>query len=162
MKNLRQTPGPVVGLVILVVAIAIKQAGVGVGTADPEIGIRGSSVRPATGVVVVSMNDARSESANARAEAGTMFSERCAVCHGQNGDGRGPGADNLNPKPVDFRDRKWQRSVSDAKIAKAIVYGGPSVGLSESMAANPDLETQPGLVAALVDHVRRLGDRQKH
>ena len=56
---------------------------------------------------------------------------------GPNGDGKGPGAANLNPKPVDFRNRKWQRSVSDEKIAKAIVYGGPAVGLSSVDGGEP-------------------------
>ena len=83
------------------------------------------------------------------------------MCHGQNGDGKGPASESLDPKPVDFRDRKWQRSVTDEKIAKAIVYGGPAVGLSASMAANPDLETRPGVVAALVKHIRTLGDGKK-
>jgi hypothetical protein len=96
-------------------------------------------------------------SANARAEAEVMFGERCATCHGQNGDGKGPAALNLNPKPADFRDPNWQHSVTDEKITKAIVYGGTAVGLSASMWANPDLETQPNVVAALVEHIRKLG-----
>jgi mono/diheme cytochrome c family protein len=90
-----------------------------------------------------------------------MFGDRCAVCHGPNGDGKGPGAANLNPKPIDFRDRKWQRSVTNEKITKAIVYGGPAVGLSSSMAANPDLEAQPSVVAALVAHIRSLAGKRK-
>jgi mono/diheme cytochrome c family protein len=97
----------------------------------------------------------------ARIAATSLFGDRCAVCHGPNGDGKGPGAANLNPKPVDFRDRKWQRSVTNEKIAKAIVYGGPAVGLSSSMAANPDLEPQPGVVAALVEHIRSLATKRK-
>jgi hypothetical protein len=104
---------------------------------------------------------ARAASADTPTDANSMFSDRCAVCHGQNGDGKGPASESLDPKPVDFRDRKWQRSVTDAKIAKAIVYGGPAVGLSASMTANPDLETQPGVVAALVKHIRTLGDGKK-
>lgn len=93
----------------------------------------------------------------ARAAADAMFGDRCAVCHGPEGDGQGPGAANLNPKPIDFHNRKWQRSITDAAIAKAIVYGGPAVGLSPSMAANPDLETQPDVVAALIERIRGLG-----
>jgi hypothetical protein len=62
---------------------------------------------------------------------------------------------------VDFRNRKWQRTVTDETIAKVIVYGGPAVGLSSSMAANPDLETQPGVVAALVEHIRSLASKRK-
>jgi mono/diheme cytochrome c family protein len=98
---------------------------------------------------------------DARATATALFGDRCAVCHGANGDGKGPGASNLNPKPVDFRNPKWQRSVSNEKIAKAIVYGGPAVGLSAAMAANPDLEAQPSVVAALVEHIRGLASKQK-
>ena len=101
-------------------------------------------------------------SSSARATATDLFGDRCAVCHGADGDGKGPGAANLNPKPVDFRDRKWQRSVTDEKITKAIVYGGPAVGLSAAMAANPDLESQPQVVAALVEHIRSLASRPKH
>jgi len=89
-----------------------------------------------------------------------MFGDRCSVCHGENGDGKGPGAGSLNPKPINFRDRKWQRSVSNAKIARAIVSGGAAVGLSAAMAPNPDLE--PGVVAALVDYIRALGDKPGH
>ena len=99
-------------------------------------------------------------SESARTEAESLFADRCAVCHGLDGDGKGPVAASLNPKPVDFRDRKWQRSVTDEKIAKAIVYGGPAVGLSLSMAANPDLESRPAVVAALVEHIRSLAGKQ--
>lgn len=107
------------------------------------------------------MSGAPAISESARATAASLFGDRCAVCHGQNGDGKGPGAANLNPKPVDFRNRKWQRSVTDEKITKAIVYGGPAVGLSAAMAANPDLEAQPTVVAALVDHIRSLAGKRK-
>jgi mono/diheme cytochrome c family protein len=93
----------------------------------------------------------------ARDAANSIFAERCAVCHGDDGGGAGPGAANLNPKPQNFRSRKWQKSMSDDQIAKIIVNGGSSVGLSASMAANPDLEGQPDVVAALVERVRKFG-----
>jgi mono/diheme cytochrome c family protein len=93
----------------------------------------------------------------ARAEAADIFDSRCVACHGPEGHGDGPAASNLNPKPRDFHSRKWQKSIDDATIARAIVYGGSSVGVSGEMAANPDLEDEPGVVAALVEHVRGLG-----
>ena len=96
-------------------------------------------------------------SGEARAQAESIFGERCAVCHGDNGEGNGPGAGNLNPKPVNFHNQKWQRSISDERIAKAIVYGGQAVGVSASMAPNPDLESKPEIVAALVERIRKLG-----
>jgi mono/diheme cytochrome c family protein len=112
-------------------------------------------------VMTVASNGVGSIPPEARSTAESMFGDRCAVCHGPNGDGKGPGVANLNPKPIDFRDRKWQQSVSDEKITKAIVYGGPAVGLSAEMAANPDLETQPAVVAALVEHIRNLAGKRK-
>jgi mono/diheme cytochrome c family protein len=93
----------------------------------------------------------------ARAQAADIFDSRCVACHGTEGHGDGPAASNLNRKPRDFHNRKWQKSIDDATIARAIVYGGSAVGVSGEMAANPDLEDEPGVVAALVEHVRGLG-----
>jgi mono/diheme cytochrome c family protein len=92
----------------------------------------------------------------AREAASQIFEERCSSCHGPKGRGDGPAAENLKPRPRDFQNRRWQKSVSDAEIAKAIVYGGSSVGLSGEMAPNPDLETEPAIVGALVERVRKL------
>jgi mono/diheme cytochrome c family protein len=93
----------------------------------------------------------------AREEAESIYGERCAACHGDTGDGNGPGAANLNPRPVNFHNREWQRSIGDSQIAKAIIDGGQAVGLSASMAPNPDLEGKPGVVAALVQRIRNYG-----
>ena len=48
--------------------------------------------------------------------------------------------------------------MSDERIATIIVNGGTSVGLSASMASNPDLEGQPDVVAALIEHIRKFGE----
>jgi mono/diheme cytochrome c family protein len=94
---------------------------------------------------------------DAREEAKQIFGMRCSACHGPEGRGDGPAASALGKKPVSFHDRKWQRSVSNQQIAKVIIYGGPSVGLSQEMSANPDLENKPSVVAALIERVRALG-----
>jgi mono/diheme cytochrome c family protein len=93
----------------------------------------------------------------ARAQAADIFESRCVACHGLDGHGDGPAAANLNPRPRDFHDPKWQKSIDDTTIARAIVSGGQAVGVSVEMAANPDLEDEPAVVAALVEHVRGLG-----
>ncbi len=90
----------------------------------------------------------------ARAEARRVWTDRCAVCHGVGGRGDGPGAKLLPVKPRDFVDEAWQASVDDAHIAKVIVDGGRSVGLDTNMAANPDLQSKPEVVDALVELVR--------
>lgn len=95
--------------------------------------------------------------ADVRAQADEIFSSRCAACHGDQGRGNGPASGNLKPRPIDFHNRKWQKSVTNESIAHAIIYGGKSVGLSAEMAANPDLEDEPAVVAALVERIRHYG-----
>lgn len=95
--------------------------------------------------------------AGADDEAKALLSDRCAICHGENGDGHGPGAPSLVPPPKDFHNRKWQKSVTDKTLATAIVQGGPAVGLSPSMPGNPDLVNSPDVVAAIVKQIRAWG-----
>lgn len=92
-----------------------------------------------------------------RAEAADLFAKRCAACHGPNGEGNGPAAAGLNPKPRNYHDKAWQASTTDEEIEKAIVYGGSAVGKSPIMAANPDLQSKPGVVTALREKVREFG-----
>ena len=92
-----------------------------------------------------------------KAAADEIYGERCAACHGADGSGKGPASASLKPPPANFQDKKWQQSVSDETIAKAIVEGGASLGLSNQMMPNPDLEDQSGVVKALVARVRSYG-----
>lgn len=101
--------------------------------------------------------DGAAISADVRSQADDIFSTRCAACHGDQGRGNGPAAANLKAKPIDFHSRKWQKSVTNDSIAHAIIYGGKSVGLSGEMAANPDLEDEPAVVAALIARIRGYG-----
>jgi mono/diheme cytochrome c family protein len=94
--------------------------------------------------------------ATAQAEAEKIFSERCVTCHGANGAGDGPASASLVPKPRNFQDPAWQKSVSDEHIEQIVQYGGAAVGKSAAMPANPDLTSKPAVVAALRAHVRSL------
>ena len=83
-----------------------------------------------------------------------VFSTRCATCHGPSGHGDGPAAQALNPKPRNYTDPAWQKSVTDEQIKKTIVEGGAAVGKSPLMAANPDLADKPVVLEGLVKIVR--------
>jgi mono/diheme cytochrome c family protein len=83
-----------------------------------------------------------------------IFSTRCATCHGQDGKGDGPAAQALNPKPRNYSDPEWQKSVTDAQIKKTIVEGGAAVGKSPLMAPNADLADKPVVLDELVKIVR--------
>ena len=93
------------------------------------------------------------------AEAKEMFNTRCAPCHGTSGKGDGPGAAALNPKPRDYSDAAWQKSVTDDQLRKTIVMGGAAVGKSPIMPGSPDLEAKPDVVNGLVKIVRGFGGK---
>jgi mono/diheme cytochrome c family protein len=89
-----------------------------------------------------------------KAEAQEIFATRCSTCHGTEGRGDGPGAAALNPKPRDYTNADWQKSVTDDHIRTIIVQGGPSVGKSPLMPPNPDLASKPEVVNELLKIVR--------
>lgn len=91
-----------------------------------------------------------------RTQAKEIFASRCTPCHGPTGKGDGAASAALTPKPRDFGDAEWQKSVTDDHIEKIISYGGAAVGKSPAMPPNPDLADKP-VVKALREHVRNLG-----
>ena len=106
--------------------------------------------------LIASLASAEEIPAAAKAEADTVWQQRCSTCHGPGGKGDGPAAAALTPKPRDFTSADWQKSVTDEHIEKVIVEGGQAVGLSMLMTANPDLASKPDVVKALRAHVRSL------
>ena len=90
-------------------------------------------------------------------EAQKMFKIRCAVCHGTGGKGDGPGSAALNPKPRNYTDKEWQKSVTDEQIRNTILMGGAAVGKSPNMPASPDLQSKPQVLDGLVQVVRSFG-----
>lgn len=97
---------------------------------------------------------ASASAANGDAEAKTIFEQRCTACHGASGRGDGAAAAQLTPKPRDYTNVDWQKSVKDDDLKKVIIKGGKAVGKSELMPPNPDLETKPAVVDGLVKIVR--------
>jgi mono/diheme cytochrome c family protein len=89
-------------------------------------------------------------------EAKEIFASRCTTCHGADGKGDGPAAAALNPKPRDFTDAAWQKTLSDEAIDKIIIGGGAAVGKSPMMPPNPDLANKPDVVKGLRVLVRGL------
>ncbi|MFQ5894677.1 MAG: c-type cytochrome [Nitrospinota bacterium] len=59
-----------------------------------------------------------------------LYGIHCVVCHGDAGDGDGPTASSLDPRPRDFRDGSIMDKRTDAELLRVIRDGGPSVGKS--------------------------------
>lgn len=63
------------------------------------------------------------------------FTTVCATCHGANGQGDGPGAAALDPKPANFTDPAFWADRADEELITAIRDGGAAVGRSPLMPA---------------------------
>ncbi len=95
------------------------------------------------GTAVAQVEDSGPESVGspATARSGQQFDARaafnttCSVCHGKAGDGNGPGAAALDPKPANFTDPAFWETRTDEEIFKAIKEGGAAVGRSPLMVA---------------------------
>jgi len=110
-----------------------------------------------TGAATVALSSATTGWADADAakkEAQEIFATRCTPCHGPSGAGDGPGSAGLTPKPRNFTDPEWQKSVDDNHIETIIKFGGAAVGKSPAMPSNPDLMAKPEVVSALRQVVR--------
>lgn len=109
----------------------------------PSLGCSKSEASPSAGATKAQVSPVGMEA----------FKSRCAPCHGESGHGDGPASAALTPKPRNYTDTNWQKSVKDDDIRKTILYGGAAVGKSPAMPASPDLDGKPEL-AALVAVVR--------
>ena len=54
-----------------------------------------------------------------------IYNKNCVVCHGQTGDGKGPAANALNPRPTDLR----HSSVNRAEMIRIIREGIPGTSM---------------------------------
>jgi mono/diheme cytochrome c family protein len=90
---------------------------------------------------------------NADARRGApIYKEYCAQCHGPKGEGNGPGASGLEPKPAVHAKMALSEFPEDY-LYNVIYYGGKSVGKSPNM---PDwgLTIPPQGIADLIAHLR--------
>lgn len=111
----------------------------------------------ATATNAAKPSNAATKAPAASVQAKRIFETRCVVCHGSKGEGDGPGAAAIEPKPRKFSDATWLSAVTDEHLSQVIIGGGAAVKLSPAMPPNPDLKDKPEVVAALVQVVRSFG-----
>ncbi len=63
----------------------------------------------------------------------SIYLKYCVVCHGMEGKGDGFNAYNLDPKPRDFTDSTYMKTLSDARLIETISEGGRGVNKSPLM-----------------------------
>ena len=60
----------------------------------------------------------------------TLYSANCMACHGDLGDGNGPAAMALDPKPADFTTAAYWEGKTDEDIKKVIKSGKPGTTMA--------------------------------
>jgi cytochrome c oxidase cbb3-type subunit 3 len=65
----------------------------------------------------------------------SLFTKYCASCHGESGDGEGPMADILTPRPKSLLGSDIAASIADVDLFFTIMGGGRAMGLSDQMPA---------------------------
>jgi mono/diheme cytochrome c family protein len=78
------------------------------------------------------------------AEGKKLFGEKCQICHGVKGDGNGPAASALSPKPANFTDPKFWQGDVDKKMTETIEHGHGMM---------PAFELEPSEIKAIIDYV---------
>jgi mono/diheme cytochrome c family protein len=73
-----------------------------------------------------------------------IYSEKCQLCHGIKGNGNGPAAASLSPKPADFNDPKFWREFDEKKMNDVIRSGRGMM---------PAFDMKPDEVTAVIDYV---------
>ncbi len=82
-----------------------------------------------------------------------LFGKHCSRCHGRNGNGHGPDADGLTPRPRNLTNRFYVAARSDRQLLRAIAYGIPGSAMPQWSRWLDD-----GELWALVHQVRRIAE----
>lgn len=80
------------------------------------------------------------------AAARLIYENRCANCHGMNGDGKGPKAEELSVAPADFRNARAMAAITDGELYWQITKGARPMPSFESLSEQERWE--------LVDYIR--------
>jgi mono/diheme cytochrome c family protein len=83
----------------------------------------------------------------------TLYQAHCSGCHGLSGKGDGPGAANINPKPIDHTNKQYMSKLSDEHIFTVIRRGGKEMG-HPAMPPFPNLSDQE--IIDLIAYMREL------
>ncbi len=81
-----------------------------------------------------------------------LFKTRCALCHGPDGHGNGPGAAALKPAPRNFHDKAYMSTRTDAQLSEVIHLGKGAMPKWGGILTDEQ-------IAGLVKHVRKLGEQ---
>jgi mono/diheme cytochrome c family protein len=116
----------VTGLILVVVATLAYVAGM---QSAKGRGHGGEST-PKAAPAKVNVSSLLAPTPELLAKGKTIFSINCASCHGATGQGDGPAAVALNPKPRNFTEGYWRYGSGLARVVRTITEGSPGTGMA--------------------------------
>ena len=81
-----------------------------------------------------------------------VFKDRCALCHGPDGHGDGPGSKALNPKPRNLHDQAYMSTRTDEQLLEVIHNGKGAMPKWKGVLTEAE-------ITAVFGHVRELGKK---
>lgn len=84
-----------------------------------------------------------------------VYQMYCSTCHGLSGEGNGPIAAGLTPRPTDFTDRAVMARLTDAEVTEFITQGGGPTHNCPTMPSWAPI-LRPEDVTSVVAYVRTL------
>ena len=89
-----------------------------------------------------------------------VYLERCSACHGEQGDGNGPAAAALDPRPQNFRDAAFWKNRTTAQLKQVVRRGKPGTLMAPFEGVLSDEEIDVGNDDALREEIiQRTGRR---
>ena len=117
--------------------------------------IRNVFLSAAVAVVLTGAFALTSSSVAAGEDGKTTFDTYCSTCHGVSGQGDGPAAAALDPKPAAFASAGFFDKRDDTHLKKVIKEGGPAVGKSPLMAPWGAVLSD-AQIDAIIGHIKTL------
>jgi cytochrome c oxidase cbb3-type subunit 3 len=84
-----------------------------------------------------------------------LYQQYCSMCHGPQGQGNGPAAATMNPKPRNHTDGRYMNTLSDTHLTTVISEGGAAVQRSPLMPSWKGT-LSPQQIADVVTYLRTL------
>jgi mono/diheme cytochrome c family protein len=138
---------------LAVVSLALA-TGCGGGSAETSSGSNGATAGTPPATSAPPAGDAPATPAEpaltGAALGAKVFSTRCALCHGPDGHGDGPGSKALNPKPRNLHDQAYMSTRTDAQLLEIIHNGKGAMPKWGGVLSEAE-------ITAVLAHVRELG-----
>lgn len=137
---------------VAIALISVVLAGCGGSKSEPAATSSTPATTPEPAAGAGEPNPATPAAETGEAAIAQLFKTRCALCHGADGHGDGPGAAALKPAPRNLHDKAYMSTRTDAQLSEVIHLGKGAMPKWGGILTDEQ-------ITGLVKHVRELGEK---